>query len=82
MRLGGLGDVVDVVVAVGVGELLRGVVADLGEDEGGEGGGLGGGRGGAFGEDGGVVRDARAGRVSVGGSGGIWDMIPGGRGTY
>lgn len=62
---GALGDIVDVVVAVGVGEFLRGVVANLGEDEGSERGGLGGGRGGAFGEDGGVVRDARAALVST-----------------
>lgn len=40
---GGLGDVVDVVRAVRVGELLRGAVVDLGEDEGGEGRGLRGG---------------------------------------
>lgn len=58
---GGLGDVVDVVVAVGVGQLLRGGVVNLGEDERGEGGGLAGGRGGAFGEDGGVVGYAGAG---------------------
>lgn len=55
-----LGDIVDVVVAVRVGELLWGVVADLGENERGEGRGLRGGRRGALGEDGGVVRDARA----------------------
>ena len=36
-----LRDVVDVVVAVGVGELLWRVVLDLGKDERGEGGGLG-----------------------------------------
>lgn len=64
--LGGtLGNIVDVVVAVSVGELLRGVVVDLGEDEGGERRGLGGGRGGAFGEDGGMVRYARAVFVST-----------------
>jgi hypothetical protein len=34
---------VDVVAAVGVGELLGGGVVDFGEDEGGEGGGLRGG---------------------------------------
>ncbi|ROW09700.1 hypothetical protein VMCG_02453 [Cytospora schulzeri] len=55
----GLGDVVDVVVAVGVGELLGRVVLYFGEDERGQGGRLGGGRGGAFGEDGAVVRYAR-----------------------
>lgn len=49
MLRGCLGDVVDVVVAVGVGEFLRCVVGDLGEDQGGKGGGLGGGRGGALG---------------------------------
>lgn len=46
---GRLGDVVDVVVAVRVGELLWRVVGDLGKDEGGEGGGLGGGGSGALG---------------------------------
>lgn len=57
--LGGrLGDVVDVVVTVGVGELLGGVVLDLGQDQRGEGGGLRGGGGGALGEDGAVVRYA------------------------
>lgn len=40
---GCFGDVVDVVGAVGVGELLGGGVLNFGEDEGGEGGGLGGG---------------------------------------
>lgn len=54
-----LGDVVDVVVAVGVGELLWCVVLYFGEDERGQGGRLGGGRGGAFGKDGAVVRYAR-----------------------
>lgn len=44
-----------------VGELLRGGVLDLWKDEGGEGAGLAGSRGGVFGEDGGVMRDARAG---------------------
>lgn len=57
---GAVGDVVDEVLVVGVGELLRGAVVDFGEDEGGEGGGLGGGRGGVFGEDGGAVGDAGA----------------------
>jgi len=46
---GGVGDVVDVVLVVGVGELLGLVVGDFGEDEGGEAGGLGGGGGGVFG---------------------------------
>ena len=50
----------DVVGAMGVGELLRGRVVDLGEDERGEGGRLGRGGGGALGEDGGVVSDAGA----------------------
>lgn len=45
---GRLGDVVDLVLAVGVGELLRGGVLDLGEDKGGERGGLRGGRRCAF----------------------------------
>lgn len=36
----GLGDVVDLVLTVGVGELLRGRVLDLGQDERCEGGGL------------------------------------------
>jgi hypothetical protein len=40
---GGFGDVVDLVLAVGVGELLGARVLNLWEDEGGEGGGLGGG---------------------------------------
>lgn len=64
-RVGGvvrwrLGDVVDVVVAVRVGEFLRGRVVDLGEDDGREGRGLGRCRGGAFCQDGVVVRDAGA----------------------
>lgn len=59
MLRGRLGDVVDVVGAVGVGELLRGRVLDLGEDEGGERRGLRRGRGGAFREDRGVVGYAR-----------------------
>ena len=46
---GSVGDVVDEVLVVGVGQLLRLGVVDLGEDEGGEGGGLGGGGGGVFG---------------------------------
>ncbi len=49
MVRGGVGDVVDVVLVVGVGELLGLVVGDFGEDEGGEAGGLGGGGGGVFG---------------------------------
>lgn len=49
----------DEVLAVGVGEFLRGGMRDLGEDERGEGGGLGGGGGGVLGEDGAVVGDAR-----------------------
>lgn len=60
MLRGRLGDVVDVVVAVRVGQLLWGVMVDLGEDERREGRGLRGGRGRAFREDGGVVGDARA----------------------
>jgi len=58
---GRVGDVVDVVLVVGVGEFLGFGVVDLGEDEGGEGGGLRGGGGGVFGEDGGAVGDAGAG---------------------
>ena len=46
---GRVGDVVDEVLVVGVGELLWGGVGDFGEDEGGERGGLGGGGGGVFG---------------------------------
>lgn len=57
---GRFGDVVDVVRAVGVGQLLGGVVLDLGKDDGGEGGGLRYGRCGAFAEDGVIVRYARA----------------------
>lgn len=49
------------VVAVGVGELLRRGVVDFGKDEGSEGGGVGGGGGGGLGEDCGVVRYAGAG---------------------
>lgn len=60
-----VGDVVDEVLVVGVGQLLRGAVVDFGEDEGGEGGGLGGGRGGVFREDGGAVGDAGAVREGV-----------------
>lgn len=64
--LGGrFGDVVDVVVAVGVRELLRGFVCDLGENEGREGGGLRGGGGGALRKDGAVVCYARTGEVNV-----------------
>lgn len=37
MVRGRLGDIVDLVLAVGVGEFLGGGVFDLGEDEGGEG---------------------------------------------
>lgn len=51
----GVGDVVDVVLVVGVGELLRLVVRNFGEDERGETGGCGGGGGGVFGKDGGAV---------------------------
>jgi hypothetical protein len=54
------GDVVDVVGAVGVGELLRAAVVDLREDERGKGRCLRRGRGGAFGEDGGAVGNASA----------------------
>lgn len=59
MLRGSLGDIVDLVLAVRVGELLRVGVLDLGEDEGGQGRRLRGCRGSALGEDGGVVRDAR-----------------------
>lgn len=55
---GGVGDVVDEVLVVRVGEFLGFVVLDFGKDEGGEGGSLGGGGGGVFGEDGGSVGDA------------------------
>jgi len=55
---GGVGDVVDEVLVVRVGQFLGFVVIDFGEDEGGEGGGLGGGGGGVFGEDGGSIGDA------------------------
>ena len=61
-RRGGLGYVVDVVVAVRVGQLLRRVVGYLGEDQRGERGCLRRGGCGALGEDGGVVRYARAGQ--------------------
>ena len=50
----------DEVLIVRVGELLRGFVLDLGEDEGGEGGDVGGGGGGVLGEDGVAIGDARA----------------------
>lgn len=50
----------DVVGAVGVGELLGRRVVDFGEDQGGERGGLGLGRGEAFREDRGVVGYAGA----------------------
>lgn len=64
--LGGrFGNVVDVVVAVGVRELLRGLVCDFGENEGGEGGGLRGGGGGALGKYGAVVCYARTGEVDM-----------------
>ena len=60
--LGGRGgDVVDVVVVVRVGELLRRRVADLGQDERGERGGLRGGGRSVFAEYGGMVRNARTG---------------------
>lgn len=55
----------DEVLVVGVGELLGLRVVDFGQNERGEGGGLRGGRGGVFGEDGGAVCDAGAGRVGV-----------------
>ncbi len=45
----GIGDVVDKILVVGVGEFLRGVVRKFGEDEGGQRGGVGGGGGGVFG---------------------------------
>lgn len=64
MLRGGLGDVVDMVVPVRVGQLLGGVVGDLGEDKGGERRGLGGGGGGALGEDGGVVCYAGANKIN------------------
>lgn len=57
------GDVVDVVIVVRVGKLLGRRVADLGQDEGGEGGGLRGCGRGVFAENGGMVRDARAGNL-------------------
>ena len=45
---GSIGDVVDEVLVVGVGQFLRRGVVDFREDEGGEGGGLRGGGGGVF----------------------------------
>lgn len=65
----GVAYVVHKVVLVGVGQLLRGVVLNLGQDGGGEGGrGAGrGGGGGVFGQDGRGVRDAG---VEEGGGGG------------
>lgn len=65
MLRGRFGDVVDVVVAVGVRELLRGFVCDFGEDERGEGGGLRGGGGGALGKNGAVVCYARTEEVDI-----------------
>lgn len=61
VRAGRLGNVVDVVGAVGEGQLLGRLVVDLGQDEGGERGGLAGGGGDALSEDGGVVGDAGTG---------------------
>ena len=55
----GVGDVVDEILVVGVGELLRRVVGDLGQDDGGEAAGAGGGGDGVLGEDGVFVGDAR-----------------------
>jgi len=55
---GGVGDVVDEALVVGVGKFLGFRVVDFGKDEGGETGCLGGGRGGVFGEDCDVMRDA------------------------
>ena len=57
---GGVGDIVDVVLVVNVGELLRFVVGYFGKDEGREAGGAAGGRGGVFSEDGGTVGYAGA----------------------
>ena len=56
----------DKVLAMGVGEFLRGVVGEFGEDKGGELGGVGGGDGGVFGEDRRAVGDAGAGEKGVG----------------
>lgn len=53
-----VGDVVDQVLVVGIGELLRGVVGDLGEDDGGEAASSRCCRDGMFGENGVLVRDA------------------------
>lgn len=53
----------DLVLAVGVRQLLGGLVFDFREDEGGKRGSLGGGGSGAFCENGGFVRNAGAGRV-------------------
>lgn len=53
----------DLVLAVGVRQLLGSLVFDFREDEGGERRGLGRGGSGAFCEDGGFVRNARAGGV-------------------
>lgn len=50
----------DEVLAMGVGELLRGRMGDLGKDERGEGRGLRAGGRGVLGEDCGVVGDAGA----------------------
>lgn len=63
---GRLGDVVDLMLAMGVGELLRRRVLDLGEDEGGERRGLRGGGGGTFGENSGMMGNAGAFDVSDG----------------
>ena len=60
----------DVVVAVGVGELLRGGVGDFGQDERGERGGVAGCAAGVLGQEGGVVGYAGAvggKRLAVGG---------------
>lgn len=53
-----VGDVVDQVLVVGIGELLRGIVGDLGEDHGGEAASSRCCRDGMFGENGILVRDA------------------------
>ena len=55
---GSVGDVVDVVLVVGVGELLWRVVGDLREDQRCERGGAGGGGCGVLGEDGCAIGDA------------------------
>lgn len=55
---GGVGDVVDEVLVVGVGKFLGFRVVDFGKDKGGETGCLGGGGGSMFGKDCGVMRDA------------------------